>query len=111
MKTSVTFWLSAMYFSPMALRDSVREAAANTVSVTLLPSALGLASLPQATSESAMTSASSRDTSFFIVLFFLSCLVVFVGSSEAAAIQERARKRRGRVVFPKSRAGCIDVIL
>ena len=68
LKLILTFLFSAMYLSPMAVRDSVREAAANTVSSTdssfFLPSLL-----PQATRLRAMTSARSREISFFIVVF------------------------------------------
>lgn len=65
---------SAMYFSPMAVRDSVRDAAANTVSSTVsagvwVSSVLFL--LPQATRLSAMTSASSREMNFFMQGYFL----------------------------------------
>ena len=35
LKLIFTFSFSAMYFSPMAVRESVREAAANTVSSTV----------------------------------------------------------------------------
>ena len=75
-----------MYFSPMAVRDSVREAAANTVSSTVSAGVSALSSvfwvspaflLPQATRLRAMTSASSREINFFISVdpFFMAVLL------------------------------------